>query len=92
MFVLLLLWSIIFQLDLLASINQTLEGKTGNPEDMLKVVNEKIKLKLDALKTNTEEEMKKLCINLSNNSKMNSVIRYIGLELCFSHAVFKLFL
>ncbi|CAH1127486.1 unnamed protein product [Ceutorhynchus assimilis] len=62
-------------LDLLASINQTLEGKTGTPEEMLKIINDKIKLKLEALKNNTEEEMRKLCINLSNSRKMNSVLR-----------------
>uniref|UniRef100_A0AAR5PUH6 Uncharacterized protein n=1 Tax=Dendroctonus ponderosae TaxID=77166 RepID=A0AAR5PUH6_DENPD len=67
-------------MDLLASINRTLKGESGCPEEMLKVINEKIKLKLDALKNNTEDEMRRLCVNLSNNRKVNSVIR------AFSHS------
>lgn len=63
-------------MDLLASINRTLEGESGRPEEMLKVINEQIKQKLDALKNNTEDEMRRLCVNLSNNRKVNSVIRY----------------
>ncbi|KAJ8925467.1 hypothetical protein NQ315_009301 [Exocentrus adspersus] len=62
--------------ELLTSIDATLEGKNGTPaEDMLKIINEKIRVKLDALKNSTEEEMKKLCVNLSNCKKMNSVLR-----------------
>lgn len=62
--------------ELLTSINATLEGKNGTPpEDMLKIINEKIRVKLDTLKNSTEEEMKKLCVNLSNSKKMNSVLR-----------------
>lgn len=62
--------------ELLTSISATLEGKNGTPpEDMLKIINEKIRVKLDTLKNSTEEEMKKLCINLSNSKKVNSVLR-----------------
>ncbi|KAL1512864.1 hypothetical protein ABEB36_002376 [Hypothenemus hampei] len=65
-------------LDILASINETLECKTGDPEELLKIINEKIKLKLDVLKSNTEEEMRRLCINMSNNRKLNQVLRALS--------------
>ncbi|CAH0550299.1 unnamed protein product [Brassicogethes aeneus] len=67
--------------ELLNNINATLEGKTGmSPEDMLKSVNERLISKLEALRNATEDEMKKLCVNLSNCRKMNSVLR------AFSHS------
>ncbi|XP_060536259.1 uncharacterized protein LOC132708140 isoform X2 [Cylas formicarius] len=61
--------------DLLASINRTLDGKMGSPEDMLRTINEEITLKLDALRNTTEEEMRRLCVNLSNSKRVSSVMR-----------------
>lgn len=62
--------------ELLNNINATIEGRTGiTPEDMLKSVNETIALSIETLKLSTEEEMRKLCINLSNCKKINSVLR-----------------
>lgn len=66
-------------LELLHGINETLEGKNCTaPEDMLKIVDEKIRLKLDVLKHSTEEEMKRLCVNLSNSKTKNSVLRALS--------------
>ncbi|XP_049817379.1 uncharacterized protein LOC109607509 isoform X2 [Aethina tumida] len=62
--------------ELLNHINATLEGKTGvSPEDMLRNINDRLLSKLETLRNATEDEMKKLCINLSNCRKMNSVLR-----------------
>lgn len=62
--------------DLLQGINATIEGKTGlTAEEMLRCVNEKIALSIETLRTSTEEEMKNLCVNLSNCKKVNSVVR-----------------
>lgn len=66
-------------LELVHSINETLEGKNCTaPEDMLKIVNEKIRLKLDILKHSTEEEMRRLCVNLSNCRTKKSVLRALS--------------
>lgn len=66
-------------LELLQGISETLDGKNcTTPEDMLKIVNEKIRLKLDILKHSTEEEMKRLCVNLSNCKTKNSVLRALS--------------
>ncbi|XP_068893939.1 uncharacterized protein [Tenebrio molitor] len=62
--------------ELLNGINATMDGSTGlTPEEMLKSVNEKIAASVEALRMNTEDEMKKLCVNLSNCRKINSVLR-----------------
>lgn len=62
--------------ELLNGINATMDGNTGmTPEEMLKSVNEKIAASIEILRLTTEEEMKKLCINLSNCHKINSVLR-----------------
>ncbi|XP_044264506.1 uncharacterized protein LOC123011221 isoform X2 [Tribolium madens] len=62
--------------ELLNGINATMDGSTGlTPEEMLKSVNEKIAASIELLRLTTEEEMKKLCINLSNCRKINSVLR-----------------
>ncbi|RZC35999.1 hypothetical protein BDFB_008549, partial [Asbolus verrucosus] len=62
--------------ELLNSINATMNGSAGlTPEEMLKCVNEKIASSIESLKLSTEEEMKKLCVNLSNCRKINSVLR-----------------
>lgn len=62
--------------ELLNSINATIEGKTGlTAEEMLKNVNERIVQSIEALKLSTEEEVKNLCVNLSNCKKVNSVLR-----------------
>ncbi|XP_074037090.1 uncharacterized protein isoform X2 [Leptinotarsa decemlineata] len=66
-------------MELLNSINDTLEGKNNTaPEDMLKMIDEKIRLKLELLKHSSEEEMKRLCLNLSNCRKKNSVLRALS--------------
>ncbi|KAG5896764.1 hypothetical protein JTB14_031742 [Gonioctena quinquepunctata] len=66
-------------LELLNSINETLEGKnTTAPEDMLKIVDEKIRLKLELLKNSTEEEMKRLCLNLNNCRLKNPLLRALS--------------
>lgn len=65
--------------DLLNNINATIEGRTGfTPEEMLKYVNDTISQSLEALKLSTEEEVKNLCVNLSNRKKVNSVIRALN--------------
>lgn len=62
--------------DLLNGINATIEGKTGlSAEEMLKCVNEKIALSIETLRASSEEEVKNLCMNLSNCKKVNSVVR-----------------
>ncbi|XP_063905260.1 uncharacterized protein LOC135124254 isoform X3 [Zophobas morio] len=62
--------------ELLNGINATMEGTTGlSPEEVLKTVNEKIAASIETLRVSTEEEMKKLCVNLSNCRKINSVLR-----------------
>ncbi|XP_066245396.1 uncharacterized protein [Euwallacea similis] len=65
-------------LDLLTSMDQALEGHS--PEEVLKIISEKIRVKLEALRLCTEEEMRRLCVNLSNCRKVNSVLR------AFSHS------
>lgn len=66
-------------LELINNINETLEGKNSTPpEDMLKIVNEKIRLKLDILKRSTEEEMRQLCENISNCTTKKSVLRALS--------------
>ncbi|XP_022902165.1 uncharacterized protein [Onthophagus taurus] len=62
-------------IELLNSINATIEGKGITPEEMLRCVNEKLKLSVEALKNSTEEEMRKLCIGLSNSKNISSVVR-----------------
>lgn len=62
--------------ELLNSINATMDGSTGlTPEEMLKCVNDKIAASIETLRLSTEEEMKRLCVNLSNCRKINSVLR-----------------
>ncbi|KAL3285684.1 hypothetical protein HHI36_000216 [Cryptolaemus montrouzieri] len=62
--------------DILKNINSTLDGHTEHtPEDVLKLVTNKINLGLEVLRNSTEEDMKKLCLNLRNCKKVNSVIR-----------------
>lgn len=62
--------------DLLHGINATIEGKTGlTAEEMLRCVNEKITLSIETLRASSEDEVKNLCVNLSNCKKVNSVVR-----------------
>ncbi|KAK5648508.1 hypothetical protein RI129_003400 [Pyrocoelia pectoralis] len=62
--------------DLSNWISATIDGKNDvAPELMLKNVREKIAISLDLLKNSTEEEMRKLCVNLSNLQNVNSVVR-----------------
>ncbi|CAG9830234.1 unnamed protein product [Diabrotica balteata] len=66
-------------LEILNGINETLEGRNATPpENMLKIIDERIRLKLDTLRASTEEEMKRLCVNLTNCRKKNSVIRALS--------------
>lgn len=68
-------------LEMVHGINATIEGKTGlTPEEMLRLVNEKLSQSVEALKENSEKEVKNLCVNLSNCKKVNSVMR------AFSHS------
>lgn len=63
-------------LELVHGINATIEGKTGlTPEEMLRLVNEKLSQSVEVLKENSEKEVKNLCVNLSNCKKKNSVVR-----------------
>ncbi|XP_044746972.1 uncharacterized protein LOC123308408 isoform X2 [Coccinella septempunctata] len=65
--------------DILKHVNSALEGQTDrNPEDVLKIVTNKISLGLEVLKNSTEEDMRKLCVNLRNCKKVNSVLRAFG--------------
>lgn len=65
--------------DILKHVNSALDGRTDKtPEDVLKIVTSKISLGLEVLKNSTEEDMKKLCHNLSNCKKVNSVLRAFG--------------
>ncbi|CAH1993744.1 unnamed protein product [Acanthoscelides obtectus] len=66
-------------LELLHGINETLEGKNDTPpEDMLKIINDRIRTKLEGIKASTDEEMKRLCVNLSNCTRKNSVLRALS--------------
>lgn len=66
-------------LELINNINETLEGKNCTaPEEMLKIVNEKIRLKLEILKHSSEDEMRRLCENLSNCTTKKSVLRALS--------------
>lgn len=57
-------------------INATIDGKTEiSSDEMLKAIKEKISLSLEVLRTSREEEMRNLCVNLSNRDSVNSVIR-----------------
>ena len=60
---------------LLNDINTKREGEEVTPDDMLKYVNEKIRLSLEALRRSTEDEMRKLSVNLSNSKNVSSVVR-----------------
>lgn len=63
-------------LELLHGINATIEGKTGlTPEEMLRLVNEKLSRSIETLRESSEKEVKNLCVNLSNCKKVNSVVR-----------------
>ncbi|KAK9883900.1 hypothetical protein WA026_004842 [Henosepilachna vigintioctopunctata] len=62
--------------DILKNINSALDGHSNDtPEDVLQRVTNKINLGLQVLKNSTEEDMKKLCVNLRNCKKVNSVLR-----------------
>lgn len=62
--------------ELLQNVNATIQGTNATTaEDMLKTINKKLESSLEALKNVTEEEMRLLCINLSNSSKVSSVLR-----------------
>uniref|UniRef100_A0A1Y1KIT8 Uncharacterized protein n=1 Tax=Photinus pyralis TaxID=7054 RepID=A0A1Y1KIT8_PHOPY len=62
--------------DLSNCISATIEGKSDvAPEVMLKAVKEKITASLGLLRNSTEEDMRKLCINLSKLQQVNSVVR-----------------
>ncbi|KAI4468005.1 hypothetical protein MML48_2g00000898 [Holotrichia oblita] len=65
-------------IDLLNGIDATIQGKGSTAEEMLKRVNEKILLSIEVLKNCTEEEMRKLCVSLSNSKNVLSVIRAFG--------------
>lgn len=61
---------------LLNDINTKREGEDEvTLEDMLQYVNEKICLSLEALRRSTEDEMRKLSVNLSNSRNVSSVVR-----------------
>ncbi|KAF5280447.1 hypothetical protein FQR65_LT03256 [Abscondita terminalis] len=63
-------------IDLSNCINATIDGKNDvNTEQMLKSMKEKISNSLDFLKHSTEDDMRKLCLNLSNQRKVSSVVR-----------------
>ncbi|CAG9853608.1 unnamed protein product [Phyllotreta striolata] len=66
-------------LEILNGINETLEGKNATTaENMLKIIDERIRLKLEVLKASTEEEMKRLCVNLTNCRKKNSALKALS--------------
>lgn len=65
-------------IDLVNGINVTMQGKGSTAEDMLKSVNERILSSIEALKNSTEEEIRKLCFNLSNSKNVLSVVRAFG--------------
>lgn len=65
-------------IDLLTGIDATIQGKGSTAEEMLKRVNEKILLSIEVLRNCTEEEMRKLCVSLSNSKNVLSVIRAFG--------------
>ncbi|KRT85230.1 hypothetical protein AMK59_164, partial [Oryctes borbonicus] len=64
--------------DLLSGIDATLQRKESTAEEMLKRVNEKILFSMEALRNCTEEEMRKLCVNLSNSKNVLSVVKAFG--------------
>ncbi|GJQ66143.1 hypothetical protein Trydic_g4208 [Trypoxylus dichotomus] len=64
--------------DLLNGIDATLQRKGSTAEEILKRVNEKILFSMEALRNCTEEEMRKLCLNLSNSKNVLSVMRAFG--------------
>lgn len=62
--------------ELLKGINAVMEGKEGmTAEDILIKINKEISSSLEALKHGTEEDMRKLSVNLTNNKKISSVVR-----------------
>ncbi|XP_018329378.1 uncharacterized protein LOC108739809 [Agrilus planipennis] len=52
--------------------------KKHDPEQVLRSIKEKITTSLEALKNCTEEEVRRLCINLSNKARSNSVVRALS--------------
>lgn len=64
--------------ELLNGINATMERNEPTAEEMLRIVNEKILLSMEALKRCTEEEMRKLCLNLSNSRNVLAIVRALG--------------
>ncbi|XP_057664142.1 uncharacterized protein LOC130898694 [Diorhabda carinulata] len=65
--------------DILSGINETLEGRnTTPPENLLKIIDEKIRTKFDNLRLSTEEELKRLCVNLTHSRTKNSVLKALS--------------
>ncbi|XP_045461012.1 uncharacterized protein LOC123671305 isoform X2 [Harmonia axyridis] len=65
--------------DILKHVNSALDGHTDKtPEDVLKTVTNKISMGLEVLRNSTEEDMRKLCLNLKNCKNVNSVLRAFG--------------
>lgn len=63
-------------IDLLNKIQVLVNQKDATTVDeILKHVNDRILASLDALKNSTEDEMRKLSVNLSNSKKVSSVVR-----------------
>ncbi|KAK4884578.1 hypothetical protein RN001_000849 [Aquatica leii] len=63
-------------IDLSNCINATINEKNNvNTEKMLKRMREKISTSLDVLKYSSEDEMRKLYVNLSNQEKISTVVR-----------------
>lgn len=70
--------------DLLNGIDATLQHKDSAAEELLERVNEKIIFSMEALKDCTEEDIRKLCVNLSNSKNILSVIRALSNSSCNS--------
>lgn len=58
------------------TINAAVDGKMSmSPEQVLKCLSDRLSCNLKVIQRNTEEDMRKLSMNLSNNEHLNTVIR-----------------
>lgn len=58
------------------TINAAVDGKIGmSPEQVLKCISDRLSCGIEVLQRSTEEDMRKLSVNLSNSEHLNTVIR-----------------
>lgn len=65
--------------DLLGKIQDAMDKKDEiRPEEVLRSLKENVTLSLEALRYSTEDEMRRLCVNLRNSKCVSSVVRAFG--------------